>query len=56
MKSFVARHPLAFSLLLTLVLLGLLFLSAAAVPSPVISSVADLPPEALKSPRRGNRP
>lgn len=49
-RFFVARHPLAFSLLLSLVLFGLLFLSAAAVPSPVISSVADLPPEALEQP------
>lgn len=50
MKFFVARYPLAFSLLLTLALFGLLFLSAAAVPSPVISSVNDLPPEALEQP------
>lgn len=49
MKPFAARHPLVFSLVLTLVLFGLLFLSAA-MPLPVISSVDDLPPEALEQP------
>ena len=50
MRVFVARHPLAFSLLLTLALFGLVCVSRAALPVYVISSVADLPPEALKKP------
>ncbi len=50
MKVLIARHPLAFSLLLVVALFGLLFTSAAVLPSPVISSVADLPPEALEEP------
>lgn len=54
-RTFVERHPLAFSLLLTLVLFGLLFMSIAALPVPVVSSVADLPPEALERPSKGEQ-
>jgi hypothetical protein len=43
-KSFVARHPLIFSLLLTLALFVLIFVVRAALPTYTLSSAADLPP------------
>ena len=45
MKSFIDRHPLTFSLLLTLALFGLAFVSRIVLPETPVSSVADLPPE-----------
>ena len=50
MKNFATRYPLAFSLLLTLALFGLLFASRVALPTEVVSSVTDLPPEVLLQP------
>jgi membrane protease YdiL (CAAX protease family) len=44
-KSFIARHPLTFSLLLTLALFGLAFVSRIVLPETPVSSVADLPLE-----------
>lgn len=43
-KTFVDRHPLAFSSLLTLALFGLAIASMAAIPRATISTVEDLPP------------
>jgi uncharacterized protein len=48
-KSFITRHPLAFSLLLTLALFALAFVSRIILPGTPVSNVADLPPE-LKLP------
>ncbi|MDQ3832749.1 MAG: CPBP family intramembrane metalloprotease [Actinomycetota bacterium] len=45
MKSFIIRHPLIFSLLLTLALFVLAFVSRIILPESPISNVADLPPE-----------
>lgn len=45
MKTYVERHPVAFSLLLALVLFGLWSISMAALPRTPVSNVADLPPE-----------
>lgn len=45
MKTYVERHPVAFSLLLTLVLFGLWSISMLALPRTPVSNVADLPPE-----------
>jgi membrane protease YdiL (CAAX protease family) len=49
MKGFITRRPLTFSLLLTLALFALAFVSSIIVPETVVSNVADLPPE-LKLP------
>ncbi len=54
MKIFIARLPLAFSLLLTVALFGLAFISTVAIPRTVISSVENLPPE-LKLPPTDQR-
>jgi hypothetical protein len=43
MKIFTARHPLAFSLLLVLVLFGLTAISTIVVPRTVVSTVENLP-------------
>ena len=48
-KSFITRHPLAFSLFLTLALFALAFVSRIILPGTPVSNVADLPPE-LKLP------
>jgi len=45
MKSFITRHPLIFSLLLTLALFVLAFVSRIILPESPVSNVADLPPE-----------
>ncbi len=50
MRTFIVRYPLAFSLLLTLALFGLLSISRAVLPTTAISSVAEIPPEALDRP------
>ncbi len=50
MRTFIVRYPLAFSLLLTLALFGLLSISRVALPTTAISSVAEIPPEALDRP------
>ena len=49
MKGFITRCPFTFSLLLTLVLFALAFVSRSILPETVVSNVADLPPE-LKLP------
>src|SRR5215210_4021806 len=49
MKSSITRHPLAFSLLLTLILFALAFVSRIILPGTPVSNVADLPRE-LKLP------
>ncbi len=54
-KSFIARHPLIFSLLVTLALFGLTAVSRAALPTYVVASVTDLPPEALEQPSAWER-
>jgi membrane protease YdiL (CAAX protease family) len=50
MRRYVSRYPLAFSLLFTLALFSLTFLSRAAFPTAPVGVVSDLPPEALKPP------
>ena len=54
-KSFIARHPLIFSLLVTVALFGLTAVSRAALPTYVVASVTDLPPEALEQPSAWER-
>ncbi len=55
MRTFAARYPLAFSVLLTLALLGLAFGSKAIRPRVPVSNVRDLPPEALRPPTEVER-
>lgn len=50
MKTYLTRHPLVFSLLITLIMFGLTFLIRAALPSAPVSTVEDLPPELLAAP------
>ena len=50
MKSFALRRPLIFSLLLTLLLLGLMFVSRVPFPETVVGDIGELSPEQVRQP------
>lgn len=50
MKSFALHRPLIFSLLLTLLLLGLMFVSGVPFPETVVGDVGELSPEQIQQP------